>query len=147
MKIAICAMVRDEAATLPEWLAHHLAIGFDIGELLLGNDGVFRQNVGPPTGPRIGEIAIDAANAGLADLGNLLEQSIRDLCGCIVGVDQDRETGERSSAGMAFPKKDATTADGYTDVGALAARPDFFQGIATERNPAQSGFTAGAAAG
>jgi hypothetical protein len=34
---------------------------------------------------------------------------------------------------MVFPKKDATTADGYTDVGALAARPDFFQGIAMER--------------
>src|SRR5579864_2169791 len=36
--------------------------------------------------------------------------------------------GERSSEGMAFPKKDATSVDGYTDVRSLAARPDFFRG-------------------
>src|SRR5207237_1760250 len=58
-----------------------------IGELLLRYDGVLRQNIGPALGPCIGEVAIDAADARLADLGNLLEQSIRDLCRSIVGVD------------------------------------------------------------
>ena len=76
-----------------------------IGELLLGYDGMLRQDVGPALGPCIGEVAIDAANAGLADLGNLLEQSICNLRGRIVGVDQNGETGERSSAGMISPNR------------------------------------------
>ncbi|MGY4331544.1 hypothetical protein ACVWWG_005961 [Bradyrhizobium sp. LB7.2] len=64
-----------------------------IGELLLRDDGVFRQDVGPAPGPGIGEIAVDTADAGLADLGDLLEQSIRDLGRSIVGINQDGETG------------------------------------------------------
>jgi hypothetical protein len=64
-----------------------------IGELLLGYDGVLRQNIGPGLGSGIGEVAIDAANARLPDLGNLLEQSVRNLCGRIVGIDQNSETG------------------------------------------------------
>ncbi|MGY4459268.1 hypothetical protein ACVWYI_003228 [Bradyrhizobium sp. LB13.1] len=41
----------------------------------------------------LGEIAVDTADAGLADLGDLLEQSIRDLGRSIVGINQDGETG------------------------------------------------------
>ncbi|MFG1358490.1 glycosyltransferase family 2 protein [Xanthobacter pseudotagetidis] len=29
MKIAICAIVRDEAPYVLEWVAHHRALGFD----------------------------------------------------------------------------------------------------------------------
>ena len=76
-----------------------------IGELLLGYDGVLRQNIGPAPGPGIGEVAVDAANAGLTDLGNLLEQAIRDLCGGIVSVNQNSETGRAGSDGMTFPKQ------------------------------------------
>ena len=64
-----------------------------IGELLLRDDGVLGQNIGPALGPCIGEVAIDAANTGLPDLGNLLEQAVGDLCRRIVGIDQHSETG------------------------------------------------------
>ena len=67
-----------------------------IGELLLGYDGVLRQDIGPALGPCIGEVAVDAADAGLPDLGNLLEQAIRNLCRRIVGIDQNGETGRAS---------------------------------------------------
>src|SRR4051812_794564 len=45
-----------------------------VGKLLLRYDGVLRQRVGPALGPRTGEVAIDAANACLADLRNLREK-------------------------------------------------------------------------
>jgi hypothetical protein len=75
-----------------------------IGELLLGDDGVLRQNISPALGPCIGEVAIDAANAGLPDLGNLLEQSVRDLCGRIVRIDQNSETGRAGFGRHDFPQ-------------------------------------------
>src|SRR6185503_12661375 len=75
-----------------------------IGELLLGYDGVLRQNIGPALGPGIGEVAIDAADARLPDLCNLLEQSVRDLCGRIVGIDQNGETGRASFRRHDFPQ-------------------------------------------
>src|SRR5204863_2410850 len=87
-------------------------------------------------GSGIGKIAVDAANAGLADLGNLFEQTIRNLGRGIVSVDQNSETGRaefrrhdlsqslnrRTSSLEAAPW---TAMDGYTDVGALAARLNF----------------------
>src|SRR5215204_3815371 len=75
-----------------------------IGELLLRYDGVLRQDIGPALGPCIGEVAVDAANAGLPDLGNLLEQSVRDLCRRIVGIDQNSETGRAGFGRHDFPQ-------------------------------------------
>ena len=40
-----------------------------------------------------GEVAIDPPHAGLADLGDFLEQAVGDLGGGVVGVDQDGEAG------------------------------------------------------
>src|SRR6185369_2053221 len=125
-----------------------------IGELLLGDDGVLRQNVGPALGPDVGEVAIDAANARLPDLGNLLEQSVRDLCRSIVGIDQHRETGRTGFGRHGFPQSlnrrtsscetaPWMAADGYTDVGARAARPNFPWREWPTANPAQAGFASG----
>ncbi len=44
-----------------------------IGELLLGDNRVSCKNVDPGFGTGIGEVAIDAPDAGLADLGDLLK--------------------------------------------------------------------------
>jgi hypothetical protein len=65
---------------------------------------MLRQNVGPALGSRIGEVAVDATNAGLADLGDLLEQSIRNLCGSVVGVNQNCETGRAEFGSHDFPQ-------------------------------------------
>src|ERR1700754_4809719 len=75
-----------------------------IGELLLGYDGVLRQNIGPALGSGIGEVAVDAANAGLSDLCNLFEQTIGDPCRSIVGVDQNSETGRAGFRRHDFPQ-------------------------------------------
>jgi hypothetical protein len=64
-----------------------------IGKLLLRDDGVSGQLIRPALRAGIGEIAVNATDACLAYLGDLLEQSIRDLCRSIVGVDQNREAG------------------------------------------------------
>jgi len=50
-----------------------------IGELLLRDDGVPRQDVRPALGAGAGEVAIDAPHAGLAELGDLLEQPVGDF--------------------------------------------------------------------
>jgi hypothetical protein len=42
---------------------------------------------------RTGEVAVDTADAGLAELGNFLEEALSDLGGRIVGVDQNGKTG------------------------------------------------------
>ena len=65
---------------------------------------MLRQHVGPAFGASIGEIAVDAANACLPDLGNLLEQSVCDLCGSIVGIDQNGETGRAEFRRHDFPQ-------------------------------------------
>ena len=60
-----------------------------VGELLLGDDGVLGQEIGPCLRAGAGEVAIDAPDAGLADLGDLLEQTVRDLRRGVVGIDQN----------------------------------------------------------
>jgi len=65
----------------------------DIGELLLRNDGVLGQDLGPGLQARAGEVAVDPAHARLADLSDFLEQASGDLGGCIVGVDEDGQAG------------------------------------------------------
>jgi hypothetical protein len=64
-----------------------------VGELLLGNDGVLRQDVGPGLRAGAGEVAVDAPHAGLADLGDFLEQPVGDLRRGIVGVDENGKAG------------------------------------------------------
>lgn len=64
-----------------------------VGELLLGNDGMAGQKIRPALGTGGGKVAIDAANAGFAELGDLLEQAIRDLRRRVVGIDQDGKSG------------------------------------------------------
>src|SRR6185437_11233020 len=63
-----------------------------VGELLLRYDCVFRQGVGPAFGAGIGEVAIDTTNACLSDLRNFFEQSINDLRGSIVRINQNSKT-------------------------------------------------------
>src|SRR5207244_10505525 len=50
-------------------------------------------------------IAVDAANAGLADLGDLLEQPVRNLRRRVVGIDQDGETGRARFRRHGFPQR------------------------------------------
>jgi hypothetical protein len=63
-----------------------------IGELLLRHDRMSRQRIGPRLRARAGEVAIDPAHAGFADLGDLLEQPVDDLGRGIVGVDEHGQT-------------------------------------------------------
>jgi hypothetical protein len=64
-----------------------------VGELLLGDNGVFGQNVGPWLQAWTREITIDSADTGLSDLGDLLKETTGDTWGGIVGIDQDGKTG------------------------------------------------------
>ena len=114
-----------------------------IGELLLGYDGVLRQDVGPGLGSGIGEVAVDAANAGLPDLGNLFEQTIRDLCGRIVGVDQNGETGRADFRRHDFPQTMNTPRK--TAIAPAGPQVDLysFGGQRPSANPVQAGFASG----
>ena len=62
-----------------------------VGELLLGEDGVPLQHPLPARLLALGEVAVDAAEAGLADLGHLVEEPVGDLGRGVVGVDEDGE--------------------------------------------------------
>ena len=60
-----------------------------VGELLLGDNRVLREHIDPGLRAGACEVAINAPNACLADLGDLLEQAVNDLCRGVVSVYQD----------------------------------------------------------
>jgi hypothetical protein len=64
-----------------------------VGEVLMRHDRVGGQDVGPAFQTRSGEVSVDPPHAGLADLGDLLEQAGGDARRGVVGVDQDGEAG------------------------------------------------------
>ena len=64
-----------------------------VGELLMRDDGVLGKDVGPRLQAGSGEIPVYPPDAGLAQLGDFLEQPIGDAGGCIVGIDQHCESG------------------------------------------------------
>lgn len=63
-----------------------------VSELLLWNNRVLRQHIGPGLRPRVRKVAIDAADTCLTNLGYLLEQTIGDSSRGVVGIDKDGET-------------------------------------------------------
>jgi hypothetical protein len=62
-----------------------------VSELLLRDDGMFGQNIGPALCAGAGEVPVNAADTCLPDLRDLLEQPIGDFCGRVIGVDKDRK--------------------------------------------------------
>jgi sucrose-phosphate synthase-like glycosyltransferase len=60
-----------------------------IGKLLLWDDGVFRQNIGPALRAGAGEITVDAPNAGFPNLRDFLEQPVGNLGRRVIGIDQN----------------------------------------------------------
>src|SRR5690606_36484318 len=59
--------------------------------LLLRDDRMLGQYLGPAPGPAAGKVAVDPAHARFPDLGDLGEQAVSDARGGVVGVDQHRE--------------------------------------------------------
>ena len=78
-----------------------------VGELLLRQDGVPGQHLLPAGLLALGEVAVDAAQARLADLGHLLEEAVGDLGRGVVGVDQDGELAARRPRPSAQPLRAA----------------------------------------
>src|SRR6185436_9087251 len=64
----------------------------DIGELLVRDDGVLGEDVGPAAQAGAREVAVDAPDAGLAQLRDFLEHTVGDFGRGVVGVDQDGQT-------------------------------------------------------